>query len=73
MKFRLAHFEYVQSNDLERIGLSKPAIRRLLAAVKQKQRTNLKKPSIAVRFVLPIEFNKSFLFSPHLHRLPHPV
>jgi activated CDC42 kinase 1 len=42
---KLAHFEYVQSSDLERIGLSKPAIRRLLAAVKQKQRSNLKKPS----------------------------
>jgi activated CDC42 kinase 1 len=46
---KLAHFEYVQSSDLERIGLSKPAIRRLLAAVKQKQRSNLKKPSTTVR------------------------
>ena len=50
LKFRLAHFEYVQANDLERIGLSKPASRRLLAAVKQKQRANVKKPSITVRW-----------------------
>ncbi|UJR20318.1 hypothetical protein I4U23_023449 [Adineta vaga] len=42
---KLSHFEYVQSNDLERIGLSKPAIRRLLATVKQKQRLNAKKLS----------------------------
>ncbi|CAF1593450.1 unnamed protein product, partial [Adineta ricciae] len=42
---KLSHFEYVQANDLERIGLSKPAVRRLLATVKQKQRLNTKKLS----------------------------
>ncbi|CAF1513912.1 unnamed protein product [Rotaria magnacalcarata] len=42
---KLSHFEYVQSNDLERIGLSKPAIRRLFAAVKRKQRSYTKKTS----------------------------
>ncbi|CAF2640487.1 unnamed protein product [Rotaria sp. Silwood2] len=42
---KLSHFEYVQTSDLERIGLSKPAIRRLFAAVKRKQRSNAKKNS----------------------------
>lgn len=30
---RLSHFDYVKSKDLENIGLSKPAIRRLIDAV----------------------------------------
>lgn len=34
---RLAHFEYVKSEDLEKIGMGKPAIRRLLDAVKRKK------------------------------------
>ncbi|CAF0898238.1 unnamed protein product [Rotaria sordida] len=42
---KLSHFEYVQTNDLERIGLSKPAIRRLFAAIKRKQRSNTKRNS----------------------------
>ncbi|CAH1792084.1 unnamed protein product [Owenia fusiformis] len=41
---RLAHFDYVKNDDLERIGMGKPAIRRLLDAVKKRkssQRTNI--------------------------------
>jgi activated CDC42 kinase 1 len=34
---RLAHFDYVKTEDLERIGMSKPAIRRLLDAVKRRK------------------------------------
>lgn len=34
---RLAHFDYVHSDDLEKIGLGKPAIRRLLEAVKKRK------------------------------------
>ncbi|GBP42853.1 Activated CDC42 kinase 1 [Eumeta japonica] len=34
---RLAHFDYVHSDDLEKIGISKPGIRRLLDAVKKKK------------------------------------
>lgn len=34
---RLAHFDYVHSDDLEKIGLGKPAIRRLLEAVKKRR------------------------------------
>lgn len=34
---RLAHFDYVQSDDLEKIGLGKPAIRRLMEAVKKRK------------------------------------
>lgn len=34
---RLAHFDYVQTDDLEKIGLGKPAIRRLMEAVKKKK------------------------------------
>lgn len=32
---RMKHFEYVKTKDLEKIGMSKPAIRRLLDAVKK--------------------------------------
>jgi len=35
---RLSHFDYVKSEDLERIGLGKPAIRRLVDAVKKRNR-----------------------------------
>ncbi|KAM7343941.1 activated Cdc42 kinase [Cochliomyia hominivorax] len=34
---RLAHFDYVQTEDLERCGLGKPAIRRLMEAVRKKK------------------------------------
>lgn len=34
---RLSHFDYVHADDLERIGLGKPAIRRLLETVKKKR------------------------------------
>lgn len=34
---RLAHFDYVHSDDLEKVGLGKPAIRRLLEAVKKRK------------------------------------
>jgi len=36
--FRLSHFDYVKSEDLERIGMGKPAIRRLVDAVKKRNR-----------------------------------
>ncbi|XP_059056957.1 activated Cdc42 kinase Ack [Achroia grisella] len=34
---RLAHFDYVHADDLERIGISKPGIRRLFDAVRKKK------------------------------------
>lgn len=34
---RLAHFDYVHADDLERLGLGKPAVRRLLEAVKKRK------------------------------------
>lgn len=34
---RLAHFDYVHSDDLEKIGLGKPAVRRLLEAVRKRK------------------------------------
>lgn len=40
---RLHHFDYVQPEDLEKIGLGKPGIRRLLEAVKKKRTTQWKK------------------------------
>ncbi|OWF44840.1 activated CDC42 kinase 1-like isoform X2 [Mizuhopecten yessoensis] len=36
---RLAHFDYVKGEDLEKIGMGKPAIRRLLDTVKRKRTT----------------------------------
>ncbi|XP_042864453.1 tyrosine-protein kinase sid-3-like isoform X3 [Penaeus japonicus] len=40
---RLSHFEYVHAEDLERIGLGKPAARRLLETVKKKRATAWRK------------------------------
>lgn len=34
---RLAHFDYVHAEDLERIGISKPGVRRLLDTVRKKK------------------------------------
>ena len=38
---RLSHFDYVEDKDLEKIGMSKPAIRRLLDAVNKKAQHQL--------------------------------
>lgn len=43
---RLHHFDYVQPEDLEKIGLGKPGIRRLLDAVKKKRAAQWKKSLI---------------------------
>lgn len=43
---RLHHFDYVQPEDLEKIGLGKPGIRRLLDAVKKRRSTLWKKTLI---------------------------
>lgn len=40
---RLAHFDYVRPDDLENIGLGRPAIRRLMEAVRKKQRAQWRK------------------------------
>lgn len=34
---RLAHFDYVHADDLEKIGISKPGVRRLFDAVRKKK------------------------------------
>ncbi|KAL0267802.1 UNVERIFIED_CONTAM: hypothetical protein PYX00_009960 [Menopon gallinae] len=43
---RLSHFDYVQPEDLEKIGLSKPGIRRLLEAVKKRKTQQWRKSII---------------------------
>ncbi|XP_014483921.1 PREDICTED: uncharacterized protein LOC106749216 [Dinoponera quadriceps] len=43
---RLHHFDYVQAEDLEKIGLGKPGVRRLLDAVKKRRSTQWKKSLI---------------------------
>ncbi|XP_015605227.1 tyrosine-protein kinase sid-3 [Cephus cinctus] len=43
---RLHHFDYVQPEDLENIGLGKPGIRRLMDAVKKKRANQWKKSLI---------------------------
>nr|CAD7454807.1 unnamed protein product [Timema tahoe] len=47
---RLGHFDYVQAEDLEKIGMGKPGIRRLLEAVK-KRKAQLWKKSILTRLI----------------------
>lgn len=44
---RLDHFDYVQPEDLEKIGLSKPGIRRLLDAVKKRKAQQWKRNILA--------------------------
>ena len=41
--YRLSHFDYVKVEDLEKIGMGKPAVRRLLDAIKRKKATLRKK------------------------------
>ncbi|XP_029163859.1 uncharacterized protein LOC114935261 [Nylanderia fulva] len=43
---RLHHFDYVQPEDLEKIGLGKPGVRRLLDAVKKRRSAQWKKTLI---------------------------
>ncbi|XP_011339343.1 uncharacterized protein LOC105280462 isoform X2 [Ooceraea biroi] len=43
---RLHHFDYVQPQDLEKIGLGKPGVRRLLDAVKKRRSAQWKKSLI---------------------------
>ncbi|XP_039296989.1 signaling mucin HKR1 isoform X2 [Nilaparvata lugens] len=43
---RLSHFDYVQADDLERIGMGRPGARRLLDAVKKKKAQQWKKSLI---------------------------
>jgi hypothetical protein len=40
--FRLSHFEYVKADDLEKIGMGRPACRRLLDAVKKRKASRKK-------------------------------
>lgn len=44
---RLEHFDYVQPEDLEKIGLSKPGVRRLLDAVKKRKAQQWKRNILA--------------------------
>ncbi|KAJ8668984.1 hypothetical protein QAD02_000243 [Eretmocerus hayati] len=44
---RLHHFDYVQSEDLEKIGLGKPGIRRLMEAVKKRRAPQWKKSLVS--------------------------
>ncbi|XP_023723093.1 uncharacterized protein LOC111872982 isoform X4 [Cryptotermes secundus] len=47
---RLTHFDYVQAEDLEKIGMSKPGVRRLIEAVK-KRRTQQWKRNILTKLI----------------------
>lgn len=44
---RLDHFDYVQPEDLEKVGLSKPGIRRLLDSVKKRKAQQWKRNILA--------------------------
>jgi activated CDC42 kinase 1 len=47
---RLTHFDYVQAEDLEKIGMGKPGVRRLLEAVK-KRKTQQWKRNILTKLI----------------------
>lgn len=44
---RLSHFDYVRTEDLEKIGMGKPGIRRLLEAVKKRKAAQWKRSLLA--------------------------
>ncbi|ELU18506.1 hypothetical protein CAPTEDRAFT_168170 [Capitella teleta] len=62
---RLSHFDYVKSDDLEKIGMGKPACRRLLDAVKKKKST--RKKSLLDK-ILPGSSSKSERSSPDMNQ-----
>ncbi|KAL3860946.1 hypothetical protein ACJMK2_007040 [Sinanodonta woodiana] len=66
---RLSHFEYVKTDDLEKIGMGKPAIRRLFDAVKRKKAT-LRKKGILEKF-LPKGQEKTSSSKKSLSSSPH--
>lgn len=47
---RLSHFDYVKPEDLEKVGMAKPAIRRLLGTVR-KRKTKIKKKGIIQKVI----------------------
>ena len=47
---RLSHFDFVKSDDLEKIGMSRPSARRLIDACK-KRKSTLRKKSIFHRIL----------------------
>ncbi|CAH0385036.1 unnamed protein product [Bemisia tabaci] len=54
---RLSHFDYVQTEDLEKIGMGKPAARRLLEAVKKKKTAQWRRSLL--NKILPVQHSKS--------------
>ncbi|GJQ71627.1 Ack [Trypoxylus dichotomus] len=54
---RLEHFDYVRPEDLEKIGLSKPGIRRLLDAIKKRKSQQWKRSIL--RKVIPVSTKQS--------------
>ncbi|CAD5121014.1 DgyrCDS9557 [Dimorphilus gyrociliatus] len=59
---RLEHFDFVKNEDLERIGMSRPAIRRLLDAVKRNKKPKLL--SLFDRFFIQSSKNRKVDRSP---------
>jgi activated CDC42 kinase 1 len=47
---RIDHFEFVQVEDLEKVGMSKPSVRRLLEQVKKKK-AHIRKKNILNRLI----------------------
>jgi len=64
---RLSHFDYVKSEDLERIGMGKPAIRRLVDVVKKRNR----KKNLLDKVVFKQSINQSviYLLSKHIKEI----
>ena len=58
---RLQHFEYVQPEDLEKIGMSKPAAKRLLDIIRRKR--------FKSKFLLVSEKSESLLLTRDLNPL----
>lgn len=56
---RSEHFEYVKSEDLEKIGMGRPAIRRLMDAVKR--RKTLKKKGLLDKVGFRNQFRETLI------------
>ena len=53
---RLSHFDYVKAEDLKKIGIGKPAIRRLVDAVKKKRRKKSVFDKVCLKLITCLHF-----------------
>ena len=71
----ISHFDYVKTKDLEKIGMSKPAIRRLLDAVNRNKKLQLlpTRPAPAPPSLVKSSITTNSVFKSETQPFNHPV